>query len=62
MQFVSKIRFSVAREKLKSNEASISDIAYQVGFSDPNYFSRAYAEAFGETPSESRNRFIKYNG
>ncbi len=57
MQFVSRIRFSVAREKLKTESNTISDIAYQVGYSDPNYFSRAYSEEFGETPSETRNNF-----
>jgi len=60
MQYVSRIRLSVAREKLRTEPAgSISDIAYQVGYSDPNYFSRAYSEEFGETPSETRNRYKK---
>ena len=61
MQFVSRIRLSVARDKLKSADKTISDIAYEVGFSDPNYFSRAYSEEFGESPSETRNR-LKKNG
>ncbi|HUR30075.1 MAG TPA: ATP-binding protein, partial [Saprospiraceae bacterium] len=55
MQFVSHIRLSKAREYLISNKESISDIAYQVGYSDPNYFSRAYSEHYGESPSETRN-------
>jgi DNA-binding response OmpR family regulator len=59
MQFVSRIRLSVAREKLKTADQTISDIAYAVGFSDPNYFSRAYSEEFGEAPSETRNRHKK---
>jgi signal transduction histidine kinase/DNA-binding response OmpR family regulator len=59
MQYVSRIRLSVAREKLKTGTESISDIAYQVGYSDPNYFSRTYSEEFGETPSETRNNHKK---
>jgi len=59
MQFVSRIRLSTAREKLKSEIATISDIAYQVGYTDPNYFSRAYSDEFGETPSETRNNHRK---
>jgi signal transduction histidine kinase/DNA-binding response OmpR family regulator len=59
MQYVSRIRLSVAREKLRTESGSISDIAYQVGYSDPNYFSRAYSEEFGETPSETRNHHKK---
>ncbi|HJW30439.1 MAG TPA: ATP-binding protein, partial [Saprospiraceae bacterium] len=56
MQYVSRIRLSAAREKLKSGDRSISDIAYEVGFSDPNYFSRAYSDEFGESPSETRKK------
>ena len=59
MQFVSRIRLSVARDKLKTIDKTISDIAYEVGFSDPNYFSRAYSEEFGETPSETRANYKK---
>ena len=57
MQFVSRIRLSIAREKLMKNGQSISEIAYEVGFSDPNYFTRVYTEEFGETPTATRNRF-----
>jgi signal transduction histidine kinase/DNA-binding response OmpR family regulator len=59
MQFVSRIRLSVGRDRLKTEDKTISDIAYEVGFSDPNYFSRAYSEEFGESPSETRNRHKK---
>jgi AraC-like DNA-binding protein len=54
MQFVNRIRLSVARDRLRAGHESVSDIAYQVGYSDPNYFTRAYSAEFGETPSETR--------
>jgi signal transduction histidine kinase/DNA-binding response OmpR family regulator len=54
MQFVNRIRLSVARDKLRTDPVSISDIAYQVGYTDPNYFTRAYSAEFGETPTETR--------
>lgn len=54
MQFVNRIRLSVARDRLRTNNETVSDIAYQVGYSDPNYFTRAYAAEFGETPTETR--------
>lgn len=59
MQFVNRIRLSIAREKLRADHESVSDIAYQVGYSDPNYFTRAYSAEFGETPSETRKHFNK---
>lgn len=34
----------------------VSEIAYAVGFSDPNYFSRVFHETFGYPPVEARRR------
>lgn len=38
-------------------ELTIAEIAYQVGFNDPNYFSRAFTATFGMTPREKRREF-----
>ncbi len=53
--FIRHIRLSKARELLKNQVLNITEIAYQVGFSDPNYFTRCYGEEFGESPSETRS-------
>jgi len=53
--FIRHIRLTKAREFLKSGDMNVTEIAYQVGFSDPNYFTRCYGEEFGESPSETRN-------
>lgn len=45
-----------ARELLTATDRSISEIAYEVGFSSPAYFTRVYREMFNETPSELRER------
>ncbi len=52
--YVRSIRLFHAKNLLLTTELTISEIAYDVGFSDPNYFSRTYSEEFGETPSETR--------
>lgn len=54
--FIRHIRLSLAREMLHKGDLNITEIAYQVGFSDPNYFTRCYGEAYGESPSETRNK------
>jgi signal transduction histidine kinase/DNA-binding response OmpR family regulator len=41
---------------LKTTDLNISEIAYDVGFSDPNYFSRAFNDAFGTSPRDARNK------
>ena len=53
--FIRKIRLHRAKEMLQTTELTISEIAYDVGFNDPNYFSRTFSKEFGKTPSEYRN-------
>lgn len=48
-------RLQKAKDLIENyDEMNISEIAYEVGFNDPNYFSRAFSEAFGQTPSSLR--------
>lgn len=53
-QFIRLIRLQRAVELLERSELNVSEIAYGVGFSDPNYFSRAFSEEFGYPPSTIR--------
>ena len=54
-QFIRTYRLSVAREMLLGNRETknmnISEIAYEVGFNDPKYFSRCFTREFGTSPS-----------
>lgn len=45
-----------ARRNLTYSNLSVSELAYQLGFSDPAYFSRAFARETGQPPSAFRNR------
>lgn len=54
VQFIRHIRLKKAKTLLETSSMNISEIAYAVGFSDPNYFSRIYHKEMGITPSESR--------
>ena len=48
-------RLKKAKDLIENDDGlNISEIAYEVGFNDPNYFSRAFSEAFGQTPSSLR--------
>ncbi|WCO02006.1 hybrid sensor histidine kinase/response regulator transcription factor [Psychroserpens ponticola] len=53
--FIRKIRLEKSKELLKNSNLSISEIAYSTGFNDPNWFSKAFKEEFGESPSYFRN-------
>lgn len=52
--YIRRMRLQKAVILLKTTQKSISQIAYEVGFSDPNYFSRVMHEEFGIPPSEMR--------
>lgn len=51
--FIRTYRLNIAREILanKANSLNVSQVAYEVGFNDPKYFSRCFAKAFGYPPS-----------
>lgn len=53
-QFIRVIRLERAKELLQTTDLNISEIAYDVGFNDPNYFSRTFLEEFGYPPSDER--------
>ena len=53
--YIRKIRLQKAMVLLKTTDKNVSEIAYEVGFSDPNYFSRVFHKEFGVSPSAIRN-------
>ena len=55
--YINKTRIEHAKNDLLTSAKSISDIAMDIGFSDPNYFSRVFMELLGVTPTEFRRRY-----
>jgi len=51
---IRSIRLHKAKELLRDTPLTISEIAYEVGFSTPAYFSTTFSEEFGKTPTEWR--------
>lgn len=52
--FIRFYRLSKAKEKITGTSENISEIAFEVGFKDPAYFTRAFNKEFGITPSSLR--------
>ena len=48
--FIRSIRLHHARKMLETSNLNVSEIAYEVGFSTPAYFSTAFLEEFGFQP------------
>ena len=53
--FIRSTRLHHAKKLLKSGSFNVSEVAYEVGFTDPNYFSRVFFQEFGKNPSEFIN-------
>ena len=51
VMYIRSIRLKKAMELLTESRLNVSEVAYQVGFSDPKYFSRIFIEAHDITPS-----------
>ncbi len=56
VELLRNIRLKRSRELLAKTQKTVGEIAYEVGFSTPAYFSRCYKEAYGETPTDLRDR------
>lgn len=52
--FQRTLRLQHAQNLLRATNLTVSEVAYEVGFNDPNYFSRCYREAYGLPPTEER--------
>ncbi|MEF3303782.1 AraC family transcriptional regulator [Paenibacillus sp. GYB003] len=53
-QYITKIRLDKAKQLLQASPMSVSEVARQVGFQDPLYFARVFANHTGMPPREYR--------
>lgn len=51
-ELLRQARLKKAIQLLSSSEMTVSEVAYEVGFSSPSYFTKCYKEEFGEMPTE----------
>lgn len=56
VELMRNLRLKQSRTLLLGTDKSISEIAYQVGFSTPTYFTKCFRDFYGETPSDLRDK------
>lgn len=55
--FITKVRMEKAKALLLQGEQKNSDVAEQVGYANPHYFSYCFRRYYGFPPAEARERF-----
>ncbi len=55
-ELVRIIRLKASEQLLLNTEKSISEIAYETGFSSPSYFTKCFKEYFSENPTDFMKR------
>jgi YesN/AraC family two-component response regulator len=58
-ELIKRIRLSKAGILLKNKTGNISEIALEVGFNNPAYFSECFKKQFGETPTQYHRKFAQ---
>lgn len=60
-EYVLKLRMERAKELLENKENKIIDIAERLGYADNHYFSKAFRNYYGISPSQFRNNLEEEN-
>lgn len=52
IDYLTKVRMEKAKELLKLDSLSVKEISFEIGYNDPNYFSRLFKKVVGVSPTE----------
>ena len=55
-QFIRQVRLKNAKEILRQTSATVSEVAYKVGFNSPVYFSKCFHDYYGYPPGKVGQR------
>ena len=57
VEFLTRLRIELAQRLMMDSDKSVKEICYEVGYSDPNYFSRLFRKQTGLMPTEYIGQF-----
>ena len=61
IEYINRTKIFHAIDMLRHTDMSIKEISYELGFDDPNYFSRLFKKEEKMSPKDTRHRIIHYD-
>ena len=58
IEFLNKVRMEEAKKLLRNPKFNVVQVAYDLGFKDPGYFTKVFKRSEGITPSEFREKAL----
>lgn len=58
IDFLTECRIEKAKKLLRDPEKSLKEITYEIGYHEPNYFSKVFKKMCSVSPKEYRNSFL----
>jgi two-component system response regulator YesN len=55
IDYLTRLRIEEAKELISNELLSLKEVCYEVGYNDPNYFSRVFKKVAGMSPTEYRS-------
>jgi two-component system response regulator YesN len=60
IDYLTGLRIDKAKALIEAGEMSLKEVCYEVGYNDPNYFSRVFKKVTGMSPKEYRGQFVAH--
>lgn len=61
IDFLTQCRIQKAKDLIWQGKLSLKEVAYEVGYRDPNYFSRVFKKTCGVSPTQYKNKLLNRN-
>lgn len=58
-RYINSVRLKKASQLLVESKITVTEIALECGFDDPNYFTRLFKKNYGRSPSAYRKNYIE---
>ncbi|SEM79811.1 response regulator [Paenibacillus sp. OV219] len=59
IDYLTECRVETAKHLMQETDKSLKEITFDIGYNDPNYFSRVFRKIVGSTPTDYRKQLLR---